>query len=131
MMPTFSVRSRSILETCDLQLQTLFTEVIFTFDCIIVCGHRPGYIQDDLFRRGLSKLEWPNSKHNKEPSLAVDVYPYPINWQDRERMTYFAGFVMGKAQTMGYKLRWGGDWNKDWQVRDNVFDDLGHFELIG
>ncbi|KKK66847.1 hypothetical protein LCGC14_2959950, partial [marine sediment metagenome] len=26
---------------------------------------------------------------------------------------------------------WGGDWDLDWNVRDNVFDDLGHFELIG
>lgn len=130
-MPSFSVRSNFILNTCDPHLQTLFREVVKTFDCIITCGHRGENDQNELLRRGLSKLAWPNGKHNIIPSKAVDAYPYPINWQDRERMTYFAGFVMGKAQTLGYNLRWGGDWNKDWQVRDNVFDDLGHFELIG
>ena len=130
-MPGFSPRSWEILETCNLQLQTLFQEVVETFDCTIISGARCQEEQDELFRRGLSDFPFPNSKHNNHPSLAVDVYPYPINWQDRERMTYFAGFVMGKADSLGYKLRWGGDWNKDWQVRDNVFDDLGHFELIG
>ena len=130
-MPNFSLLSRRHLETCDPQLQTLFNEVVKTFDCIIVCGHRPGYEQNDLFRRGLSKLKWPESEHNKQPSLAVDAYPYPIDWKDRDRFHYFAGFVMGKADILGYNLRWGGDWNRDWQVRDNVFDDLGHFELIG
>ncbi|KKL07645.1 hypothetical protein LCGC14_2583960 [marine sediment metagenome] len=130
-MPKFSERSRLILETCDPQLQTLFLEVVKTFDCIIVCGERREFEQNDLLRRGLSKLPYPKSKHNYIPSKAVDVYPYPINWQDRERMTYFAGFVMGKASTLGYRLRWGGDWDLDWNVRDNVFDDLGHFELIG
>lgn len=130
-MPTFSARSKEILGSCNPQLQTLFLEVVKTFNCIIVCGYREKDAQDDLFRRGLSKLAWPNGKHNRNPSRAVDVYPYPINWQDKERMTYFAGFVMGKAETLGYSLRWGGDWNRDWKVRDNVFDDLGHFELIG
>ncbi len=130
-MSVFSMRSRSILSTCDPQLYTLFLEVVKTFDCVVISGYRGKKEQDELFRRGLSQLKFPFSKHNDLPSSASDIYPYPINWQDRERMTYFAGFVMGKADTLGYKLRWGGDWNSDWNVRDNVFDDLGHFELIG
>ena len=31
---------------------------------------------------------------------------------------------------MNIKLRWGGDWDRDTQVKDNSFDDLLHFELI-
>ena len=130
-MPLFSNRSRAILQTCDPQLQNLFTNVVLTFDCTIVSGHRTEEEQNALFHRGASKLKWPHSKHNREPSLAVDVYPYPIDWQDRDRFHYFAGFVMGIAHNYYLNLRWGGDWDKDWQVRDNVFDDLGHFELIG
>ncbi|KKL25239.1 hypothetical protein LCGC14_2407280 [marine sediment metagenome] len=130
-MPEFSVRSEGILLTCDPKLQVLFLEVVKTFDCTVVSGHRDEDKQNSLLHRGLSKLRWPHSLHNREPSLAVDVYPYPIDWQDRERFHYFAGFVMGAADGFKYKIRWGGDWNKDWQVRDNVFDDLGHFELIG
>jgi hypothetical protein len=34
------------------------------------------------------------------------------------------------ASSMGIKIRWGGDWNGDWKVKDNHFDDLPHFELI-
>ena len=25
--------------------------------------------------------------------------------------------------------RWGGDWDQDWTVKDNMFDDFPHFEL--
>ena len=130
-MPAFSNRSRGILRICDPRLQVLFERVVLTFDCTVVSGYRDQAEQNSLFHRGLSKLKWPHSKHNRDPSLAVDVYPYPIDWQDRDRFHYFAGFVMSIAEVLEYNLRWGGDWNKDWQVRDNVFDDLGHFELIG
>ncbi len=130
-MPSFSPRSRNILQSCDSQLQVLFSTIITNFDCIVVSGYRSKIEQDNLFQRGLSKLKFPLSKHNKSPSRAVDVYPYPIDWQDRDRFHYFAGYVLGRAEHFGYKLRWGGDWDRDWQVRDNVFDDLGHFELIG
>jgi peptidoglycan L-alanyl-D-glutamate endopeptidase CwlK len=36
--------------------------------------------------------------------------------------------VLGIAQSMGINLRWGGDWDKDWEVQDNKFDDFPHFE---
>lgn len=129
-MPEFSKRSNLILNTCDGKLVVLFREVVKTFDCTVVSGHRTEEEQNALLRRGLSQLSWPHSKHNHEPSLAVDVYPYPINWKDRSRCHFFAGFVMGMAESFRYKILWGGDWNRDWQVRDNVFDDLGHFELM-
>lgn len=61
--------------------------------------------------------------------MAVDVVPYPVDWQDRDRFHYFAGFVLGMATARGVKLRWGGDWDSDTEVDDNVFDDLPHFEL--
>jgi len=64
------------------------------------------------------------------PSLAVDVAPYPIDWNDRERFCYFAGYVKGIAKSLGTELRWGGDWDRDTQVKDNNFDDLPHFELV-
>ena len=42
----------------------------------------------------------------------------------------FAGFVLGIAKSIGITLRWGGDWDRDWTVMDNKFDDFPHFELI-
>jgi hypothetical protein len=31
---------------------------------------------------------------------------------------------------MGIELRWGGDWSMDFEVKDNRFDDLVHFEIV-
>ena len=62
--------------------------------------------------------------------MAVDVAPYPIAWDDRERQTLFAGYVLATAKALGVELRWGGDWDGDTEVRDNQFDDLVHFELV-
>lgn len=130
MMPNYSSRSTKELATCDERLQLVFNEVIKRFDCSILKGHRKKEEQDEKYRLGLSKVQYPNSKHNFFPSLAVDVAPYPVDWRDRERFHYFAGYVVGTAISLGVRIRWGGDWDKDTQVKDNAFDDLPHFELI-
>jgi|TARA_R100000329_G_C7605641_1_gene214848 peptidoglycan L-alanyl-D-glutamate endopeptidase CwlK len=128
-MPRFSKKSLSKLETCDKRLQDLFLRVVKKFDCTIIEGHRSKDRQNKLFKEGKSKLKYPKGKHNAIPSKAVDVAPYPIDWNDRERFTYFAGYVVGIAYQMGLKIRWGGDWDMDTQVKDNNFDDLPHFEI--
>ena len=73
---------------------------------------------------------YPNSKHNKLPSKAVDVAPYPIDWNDPDRFYHFAGYVRGIAEGMGIKIRWGGDWNGNFDLKDQNFYDLPHFELL-
>lgn len=126
----YSSRSRINLSQCDKRLQELFSSIIESIDCTIITGHREQQAQDDLYYQGKSQVMFPHGKHNILPSKAVDAAPYPIDWKDRERATLFAGFVLGSATERGIKLRWGGDWNKDWQVKDNNFDDLWHFELV-
>lgn len=118
------------LNTCDDRLIRVFLEVIKYFDCTILIGHRGEPAQTIAFQTGFSKLEYPWSKHNKMPSLAVDVAPYPINWNDHRRFYYFAGHVMAIAELNGVKLRWGGDWNRNTQVMDQTFFDLAHYELV-
>ena len=49
--------------------------------------------------------------------------------RSEERQTLFAGFVLGLARGMGINLRWGGDWDQDFEVMDNRFDDFPHFEV--
>jgi peptidoglycan L-alanyl-D-glutamate endopeptidase CwlK len=129
-MAEFSKRSATFLAECEPDLQLVFNYVIGVVDCTIITGHRDKYTQNELYRNAGSQLQYPDSKHNSLPSRAVDAAPYPIDWQDRERATLFAGFVMGAADVLGVKLRWGGDWDADWQVKDNGFDDLWHFELV-
>ena len=128
-MPKFGKTSKKRLNTCDGDLIFLFESVVKYFDCSVLEGHRGKKLQNKYFKEGKSKLKFPDGNHNKKPSKAVDVVPYPINFSDRERMTYFAGFVKGMASVLGIPIRWGGDWNNNTEVKDNNFDDLPHFEL--
>ena len=128
-MPRFGKRSREGLATCEKDLQMVFNEVIKYVDCSVLEGHRKKDRQNALYDEGKTKVRYPNGRHNASPSRAVDVTPYPVDWADRERQTLFAGFVLGVANQMGIKLRWGGDWDQDFQVQDNKFDDFPHFEL--
>ena len=128
-MPRYSKRSKERLATCDEKLQGVFNEVIKHVDCSILEGHRSKERQNKLYDEGRTKVRYPDGRHNFNPSRAVDVTPYPVDWEDRERQTLFAGFVLGTARSKGIKLRWGGDWDQDFQVMDNRFDDFPHFEI--
>ena len=128
-MPRYSNKSKERLASCDERLQDVFNEVIKYVDCSILEGHRSKERQNKLYDENRTKVKYPNGRHNSSPSKAVDVTPYPVDWEDRERQTLFAGFVLGLARNMGIRLRWGGDWYMDFQVMDNRFDDFPHFEV--
>jgi len=129
-MAKFGKRSKERLATCDERLQQVFNEVIKYIDCSVLEGHRSEERQNKLYEEGKTKVRYPKGRHNSKPSRAVDVTPYPVDWADRERQTLFAGFVLGLARGMGIHLRWGGDWNMNFEVKDNRFDDFPHFEII-
>jgi len=135
-MAKYSTRSNDKLKTCHIDLQTIFNEVVKYFDNSILEGYRGEEKQNDAYDKGLSKLKYPQSKHNKQPSMAVDSAPYPIDWNDTKRFYYYGGFVKGMAQRLlsenkiTHKVRWGGDWDSDTKVNDQSFMDLPHFELI-
>ena len=56
-------------------------------DVTIIEGLRTEARQAELVAQGKSKTKY--SKHLE--GKAVDLAPYPIDWEDRERFTYFAG----------------------------------------
>ena len=128
-MAKFGRKSRERFATAHPDLQKIFNEVIKYVDCSVLEGHRDERTQDRLFEEGKTKVRYPLGRHNTKPSRAVDVVPYPVDWDDRERFTLFAGFVLGLARGMGISIRWGGDWDVDFQVSDNRFDDFPHYEL--
>lgn len=130
-MYKFSSRSKAQLITAHPELQRLFREVIKGYDCTVIQGYRGKEEQDEYFRTGRSKVEWPNSKHNKTPSLALDVAPYPIDWNDINRFYHFGGYVKGVADQLDINVRWGGDWDGDNDLNDQTFMDLVHWELMG
>ena len=120
-MAKFGKRSQERLNTCEQDLQKLFNEVVKYFDCSVLEGHRGKELQNRYFNEGKSKLKFPKGRHNASPSKAVDVVPYPVDWNDTDRMYYFAGFVKGIAVKMGLKIRWGGDWDNDTEVKETGF----------
>ena len=128
-MAKFGKTSKKRLKTCDERLQKVFNEVIKYVDCSVLEGHRGQERQDKLLLESKTKVQYPLGRHNAIPSRAADVVPYPVDWNDRERFHLFAGFVLGIARGMGINLRWGGDWNQNFEVDDNMFDDFPHFEV--
>ena len=126
----FSNYSKTRLNTCDPRIQEILNEAIKVVDFRVLEGRRGKDLQNLYYRQGKSKLKYPESKHNSSPSMAVDIAPWPIDWNDRERFVYLAGIIKGIAANMGYKLRWGGDWDSDNNLRDQTFFDLPHFEIV-
>jgi peptidoglycan L-alanyl-D-glutamate endopeptidase CwlK len=133
-VPTFSKLSEQRLATCDERLQRIFNEVIKEYDCSILCGHRGEDEQNEAFSTGKSTKQWPDSKHNAEPSLAVDAAPYfmgiKIDWNDMTAFGRFAGYVERVAHEQGVRIRWGGDWNSNRRTADETFIDAPHFEIM-
>jgi peptidoglycan L-alanyl-D-glutamate endopeptidase CwlK len=128
-------RSKRNLDTCTEGLQRVFKIVDDKhMPCVITEGYRSPAKQLYMYKHGRSQVE--KGKHNtinkdgNPESQAVDAYPEPINWLDTKRMYYFAGVVMTIAKEERVNLRWGGDWDRDTEVSDNIFNDLGHFEEV-
>jgi peptidoglycan LD-endopeptidase CwlK len=126
-MPEFSEVSLTRLASCHADLQTLFMEVIKGVDCSILEGYRGKEAQEEAFRKGCSQLHFPNGKHNRSPSLAVDVAPYPIDWDNIERFKEFAQYVkhiialLAQEGKISSTIDWGGDWIG--------FKDYPHWEI--
>ena len=102
-------------------------EVIKVYDISIICGYRGKAEQDRAYKNGFSKLEFPKSKHNSTPSLAVDVYPYPTGLKDITEFKKMGKLIKDIAKKLleegliTHTIKWGGDY-KNWK-------DYPHFEL--
>ena len=125
-MPKFGKRSKKRLEG------NLLNTIVEYFDISIIEGLRSQERQNELVKNGASKTKF--SKHIE--GKAVDIAPYPIDWESRDDFHYLGGFVLGVANQMGLKIRWGGDWDASSlykgkrTTKNNSFDDLVHIELL-
>jgi len=120
-MPSFSKRSLDNLATCHPDLQKVAHECIKSFDFVVICGHRGASAQNKAYAEGQSKLKFPHSKHNKQPSLAFDATPHPLDWGDIDSFKAMAKHMKAAAKTVSVRIKWGGDFR-------NFFDGP-HFEL--
>jgi len=131
-MPKLGKRSKKRLEGVDERLVHLLNEVVEYFDITVIEGIRSQERQDELVAKGLSKTKFGKHVQGK----AVDISPYPIDWDARDDFHYLGGWMLATANQLGYKIRWGGDWNASSQfkgkrtTKDNRFDDLVHFEIL-
>ena len=148
-------KSLANIAQCKKPLQDVLLEHSKHFNSSVVCGHRPKIDQMKAFYAKVSKLQWPDSKHNSTPSNAFDIYPWHDKYksltEDNEvinrivaisgcsrqaalnfiRTQYYmqAQSIMISARIVGVELRWGGDWDSDLDFLDQTFNDLAHFEL--
>ena len=124
-MPRFGKKSISNLRGVNIKLINVLNQAIKHFDFTVIEGKRSLETQKEYVAKGASKtLE---SKHLE--GKAVDIAPYPIDFDDEERFVYLGGFILGVASQLGVKLRWGLDWDMDTYTKDTKFRDIGHFEI--
>ena len=132
-MARFGRRSKQELATCHPDLCAVLEKAIEITDFSVYKGIRSLAEQQEVFDSGHSLARPGQSKHNPTPeeplSRAADLWAYPINWEDLAQQSYVAGIIIATAVSMDIGLRWGNDWDRDGDTRDNRFDDLPHFEL--
>jgi peptidoglycan L-alanyl-D-glutamate endopeptidase CwlK len=117
-------------------------KLIEIYDVTILEGHRSEKKQNDYFNGGKSKVQYPDSRHNRsillkrdDMSDAVDAAPWHskkpnIRWDDLKSFCYMAGLIKGIAAAYNIPIRQGIDWDKDGEIiTDQSFNDYPHTEL--
>lgn len=121
-MPRFSKLSRERLATCHPDIQAVCNELIKQYDFSVLEGRRGEQAQNLAYKRGTSQVKYPHSAHNKIPSLAVDLAPYPIDWDNISRFNEMIirfdtiANVLREEGVISSEFVYGGKWAtlKDW-----------------
>jgi len=96
-------------------------------DLIVVQGARTVAEELTAMASHHSALKNPmNSLHVTDPvkrplALAVDLTPYPLDWNNLSDFQDLGAFVKDRAAALGIAIQWGGDWVS--------FRDYDHFQL--
>lgn len=132
-MAVLSNNSKKILATCDERIQKVVNEAIkdTPIDFTVTCGYRGEKEQNEAVAKGFSNVKYPKGKHNKKPSKAVDIVPYPKMWDaSKEDFRMLADHILATGKRLGVKLKWGSDWNMNGRTDDERFIDSPHYELV-
>lgn len=127
-------RSYAVYLELDPRLQRVCHRILHEVcDVSLTCGYRDQLTQNQKYVDEKTTVVWPNSKHNRRPSLAVDLQPYPMPAR-KEKLWAALAYIAGRAIQIGIEegvvIRWGGDWNQNGDLCDNRFDDLFHIEIM-
>lgn len=60
---------------------------------------------------------------------AVDLAPYPIDWDNVSRFDRLAHLMFDAAKMEGVHIKWGADWDEDGKPRERGESDSPHFQL--
>lgn len=136
-MATFGQKSKDKLLTCHPDIQKVMNEAIKEYDFTILFGTRTIDEQFELYKQGrtLKNGKWEKtgstvtnldginkkSEHNYSPSRAIDIAPFPIDWNNLQRFKDLSVIVKRVAKELGVDLEYGGDWVS--------FKDWPHFQL--
>jgi peptidoglycan L-alanyl-D-glutamate endopeptidase CwlK len=138
-MAKFSAVSLARLAGAHPLLQKIMHAALGKYDFTILQSQRGRADQEKAFRAGNTHAHFGQSAHNWDPAIALDVAPWPIDWNDRGRFIALnkvigcfdpaTGYGYGIAKDMKVPLRWGGDWNFNGILTDEHLVDLPHYEL--
>lgn len=128
-MPTFSKRSKSVLNELHPFLQKVALAAILEIDFVLLDAQRGRAEQTAAYKGGFSKARFGESAHNYEPGLAFDLCPYPVDFDDEVKFIRIHGVITRNAKRLDVPLRWGADWNRNGKYTDEGFRDWGHYEL--
>ena len=94
--------------------------------------------QDELYAQGRTVpgdiVTWTlNSRHLPASDgfgKAVDLVPYPINWNETRKFDDIAKAMIQASKELNIEIRWGADWDMDGIPRERDEIDSPHFELV-
>lgn len=107
-------------------------------DFTVIEGVRTQARQDELWAQGRTKpgniVTWiptvgAHGIQKDGYGHAVDIAPYPIDWNDIKRFDQVAQAMFAAAKELKVHLRWGADWDQDGNFREKGESDSPHFEL--
>lgn len=156
-MPAFSQRSVERMKGLHPKLVAVLKRAIQKFDFTVLEGVRSdeqcyinfgkgrtaaqciaGKCPAKYAQPGVPKVTWLghalSSNHRAKPDgfgHAVDIAPYPVDFNDIGRFDAMAKVIFAAAKAEGVKVRWGYDWDQDGKLREKGETDGPHFELVG
>lgn len=108
-------------------------------DFMVLEGVRTPERQKELFAQGRTKpgpkVTWTlTSNHFKQKDgygHAVDLVPFPVDWNDLKKFDAMSQAMFAAAKELGIKIRWGKDWDMDGKSGEKGESDSPHYELVG
>jgi hypothetical protein len=111
----FGRRSREALAKVHEDLVDILYDAIeiSPYDFCILSGYRSEAEQNKLYASGRTEpgeiktwLRGGRSRHNCDPSEAVDFAPYPIDWEDSWRFGFIGGLICACAKARGIEVQY-------------------------